>query len=76
MFKDRRNTTERRSKNLSIPGPSDRRVAGSDGRRLRNFQSKPWWLNIDYCEELTGNSSPGATRGTAKPDTIDPLQKK
>lgn len=50
MFNDRRRATDRRLQSLSIPEPLDRRNIG--GRRQRNFQSKPWWLSIEYCDEF------------------------
>jgi len=75
MFKDRRNTTERRSQSLSMPEPLDRRISGRNNRRLRNFQSKPWWLSIDYCEELVGKSNAQETHGIEQVSSVDPLQK-
>jgi len=36
-----------------MPQPLDRRMTG--GRRDRNFQSRPWWLSIEYCIELGNN---------------------
>jgi len=73
MFKDRRHTTERRSQSLPIPQPLDRRMTG--GRRLRNFESKPWWLSIDYCEELAGKSASRESTNIAQPKSGDPLLK-
>lgn len=50
MFSDRRNGTDRRQQNLPMPAGLDRRCKNS--RRSRKFQSKPWWLTIDYSVEL------------------------
>lgn len=60
IFGDRRNE-DRRRQSLAIPSELDRR-GGS--RRGRSFDSQPWWLRVDYAEELvsekrcaeTGNS--------------------
>ncbi|WP_019528170.1 hypothetical protein [Dasania marina] len=49
MFGDRRLDNDRRRQKLPMPAGLDRR-AGS--RREKAFQHKPWWLNVDYAEEL------------------------
>lgn len=51
MFGDRRTGSDRREQNLPMPALLDRR-ADSCSRRNRQFQSQPWWLRIDYAEEL------------------------
>lgn len=49
MFGDRRNKSDRRQQDLPMPAGLDRRL---HLRRAKAFQHKPWWLNVDYSEEL------------------------
>lgn len=49
MFADRRARKERRQQDLPIPVELDRRQGL---RRDQGFQSKPWWLQVDYATEL------------------------
>jgi hypothetical protein len=55
IFSDRRNIKrDRRNQNLPMPAGQDRRA---DCRRSRSFQSAPWWLNIEYAEELVSEKA-------------------
>jgi hypothetical protein len=54
MFSDRRRSTDRRKQNLPVPAGLDRRQGS---RREHNFKAKPWWLQVDYSEELTSNKA-------------------
>ncbi|MCR8923021.1 hypothetical protein NO559_09565 [Dasania sp. GY-MA-18] len=49
MFGDRRLDSDRRCQDLPMPAGLDRRTGM---RREKGFQNKPWWLNVDYAEEL------------------------
>ena len=49
MFGDRRSSSDRRQQNLPMPAGLDRR---KELRRANGFDNKPWWLNVDYSEEL------------------------
>ena len=49
MFGDRRSSRDRRQQDLPMPAGLDRRQSL---RRCNGFDSKPWWLSVDYSEEL------------------------
>ena len=49
MFGDRRSKGDRRQQELPMPAGLDRRQGL---RRAKAFLHKPWWLNVDYSEEL------------------------
>lgn len=49
MFDDRRLHQERRDSVAEMPERFSRR---SSDRRLGGFNQQPWWLNVDYYEEL------------------------
>ncbi|MDX9873645.1 MAG: hypothetical protein RBS88_01950 [Spongiibacteraceae bacterium] len=51
IFEDRRRG-ERRSSTGTVPLPSDRRQ-GERRRTLRRYQTIPWWLQINYAEEIS-----------------------
>lgn len=49
IFADRRASKERRQQALSMPEELDRRQGL---RRDKGFESKPWWLQVSYANEL------------------------
>lgn len=49
IFNDRREGSDRRRQQLPFPARLDRRKGG---RRSSAFKAEPWWLRIDYAEEL------------------------
>ena len=73
IFGDRRSGRDRRRQNLPMPAGLDRRKNNS--RRNRSFSAQPWWLKIDYAEELIGektsptqpDSTPASQPASRKP---------
>ena len=52
IFNDRRTGIDRRGQSLPMPAGLDRRGRRGNCRRSRHFLAQPWWLRIDYAEEL------------------------
>jgi hypothetical protein len=48
IFKDRRQEADRRSQSLPIPLRMCRR---SEERRKNTFNSRPWWLQVNYNDD-------------------------
>ncbi|WP_101758857.1 hypothetical protein [Oceanicoccus sp. KOV_DT_Chl] len=64
IFSDRRGKNNRRNQNISIPSGLDRREERCGCRRNRSFNAIPWWLSVDYAEELISEKLLPATPDT------------
>lgn len=49
IFKERRKEVDRREQSLPIPARMCRR---KDDRRKNSFNSRPWWLQVNYNDDL------------------------
>ena len=72
IFNDRRDKSNRRQQNLPMPSGLDRRA---QCRRSRRFHANPWWLSINYAEELVSEQTVIDSEATAH-TPVRPLQKK
>lgn len=66
MFGDRRTSAgrERRRQSLAMPSELDRRA---EDRRNRSFDAQPWWLRVDYADELVSEKlMPNITENTSE----------
>ena len=49
IFNDRRREADRREQSLPIPARMCRR---KNDRRKNSFNSRPWWLQVNYNDDL------------------------